>query len=78
MNNFSGHSQSRPFSFSTLFTFKDISEKTQQHLTRVYSLLLACSIVCALGMYVNATIVLSGFFLNLLSIILSIYLIYQI
>jgi hypothetical protein len=65
-------------SFSTLFSFKDISEKTQNHLTKVYGTLLVSSLICALGMYVNSTIFLSGFFMNLLSIALSIYLICQV
>jgi FtsH-binding integral membrane protein len=34
--------------------------------------------VCALGMYVNQTFIVSGFFMNLISIGLSIYLIFQI
>jgi len=63
---------------SALFTFKDISEKTQAHLTRVYSLLLVCTLVCAAGMKANATFVVSGFFLHLASIILSVYLVYQV
>jgi Bax inhibitor 1 len=34
------------------------------------------TVVCAMGMYVNSTLIMSGFFLNLLSIILSIYLMF--
>ena len=45
----------------TLFTFKDVSEKTQSHLKKVYANLMACSGVCALGMYLNAFTILSGF-----------------
>ena len=48
-------------SLDTLFTFKDVSEKTQSHLKKVYMNLMACSGVCALGMYLNAFTVLSGF-----------------
>ena len=48
-------------SFSTIFSFQDVSPKTQQHLTKVYSLLLTCAVVCALGMYVNATVNVTGF-----------------
>lgn len=47
-------------------------------MTKVYSLIMVCSVVCALGMYVNQYFVVSGFFLNLISIGLSIYLIFQI
>lgn len=39
---------------------------------------MACAAVCALGMYVNATFIASGFLMNLLSIIVSVYLIYQV
>jgi hypothetical protein len=46
-----------------LFSFDDISEKTQQHLTKVYSLLMVCTGVCAAGMFVNQSFVVSGFFL---------------
>lgn len=65
-------------SMSSMFTFSDISEKTQAHLTKVYTMIMACSIVCAAGMYVNATLVLGGFLMTILSIILSVYLIFQI
>jgi Bax inhibitor 1 len=68
----------RSFDFSTLFSFKDISPKTQSHLTRVYTMLMACSLVCAFGMWVNTATFIHGFFMNLLSIILSVYLIYQV
>ena len=62
----------------TVFSMSDISQKTQEHLTRVYTLLLTCTIVCALGMYVNQTFIVSGFFMNLASIALSIYFIFQV
>lgn len=76
MDFFSNH-QNGP-SLSSIFSFKDISEKTQQHLSRVYGLVVVCSIVCSLGMYANATFLMSGFLLNLCSIILSVYLVAQI
>ena len=62
----------------TVFNFSHMSDKTQQHLTKVYTLLLVCAFVCALGMYTNATFIVSGFFMTLLSIILSVYLIYKV
>jgi FtsH-binding integral membrane protein len=65
-------------SLKSVFTLSDISEKTQAHLTKVYTMILACSFVCALGMYVNATLILSGFFMTILSIILSVYLMVQV
>ena len=60
----------------TMFTFTDISDKTQKHLTKVYTTLLVLSALCALGMYVNQTFIVSGFFMNLISICLSIYFIF--
>ena len=65
-------------SLSSIFTFSDISDKTQAHLTKVYTMIMACSVVCALGMYVNGTVILSGFFMTILSIILSVYLMIQV
>eukprot|EP00347_Sterkiella_histriomuscorum_P009045 403342739 len=62
----------------SIFSFKDISEKTQAHLTRVYTMLLACTFICAAGMYCNATIFLGGFLMTILSLVVSVYLIYQI
>ena len=65
-------------SFSDIFSFKDVSPKTQEHLTKVYTLILTCAVVCALGMYVNATVIVAGFLKQMISIIASIYLVYQI
>ena len=65
-------------SFSSLFSFKDVSPKTQEHLTKVYTLLLTSAVVCALGMYVNATFILAGFLMQMLSLVGTIYLVYQI
>ena len=67
----------RQVDLSCLFTFKNVSAKTQSHLTQVYTLLMTTALVCAMGMYVNSTFVVSGFFLNLLSVIGSIFLVYQ-
>lgn len=66
------------FDLNALLKFNDISEKTRSHLTKVYSLLMVCCFVCAFGMYINSAFIASGFFMNLLSIILSVYLIYQV
>lgn len=44
----------------------------------VYSLLLVSCITCAVGMYCNATYIVNGFISYILSLILSVYLIYQI
>ncbi len=56
----------------SLFSFNDISVKTQAHLTKVYMMLMVCSLLCAFGMWVNSEIILSGFFINLISIIISV------
>lgn len=56
----------------------DISPKTQAHLTKVYTTLLACVLVCATGMWINASFFLNGFLVSILSIILSVYLIIQV
>ena len=66
-----------PNLLKTLFTFQDVSPKTQEHLTKVYSSLMFCTLVCAFGMYVNAAIIIQGFLLNFVSIVLSIFFIYQ-
>ncbi len=44
----------------------------------MYTLLFGCAFVCAAGMWVNSTFILNGFFMTLLSIILSVYLIVQV
>ena len=75
MNSF----MNRPsFDMKKLFTMSDISEKTKSHLTNVYALLMACTMICALGMFVNANYIMSGFFMNLISVGISIYLIFQV
>lgn len=62
--------------FETIFSFKDVSPKTQDHLYRVYSLLAVTCLTCVAGMYCNATFIMSGFFSTLVSILLSGYLIF--
>ena len=64
-------------SISTIFSFKDVSPKTQDHLTKVYTLLLTSAVVCALGMYVNATFIIDGFLKQMMAMIASMYLAYQ-
>lgn len=75
MDFFSGNNR---VNFSTLFSFKDISAKTQAHLTKVYTLLMVCTMVCAFGMWLNTSHIISGFFMSILSFALSIYLICQV
>ena len=73
MNSFSNRSS---FDFKKLFTLSDISEKTRTHLFNVYALLMACTMICALGMFVNTAYIMSGFFMNLISVGISIYFIF--
>jgi small-conductance mechanosensitive channel len=70
--------RNQQFNFKALFSFNDISAKTQAHLTRVYTLLLVCCMVSAFGMWLNTAHIISGFFMNVLSLVFTIYLIYQI
>ena len=49
------------WNLDTIFSMKDVSEKTRAHLSRVYGTLLTASGTCALGMYLNATIMMQGF-----------------
>ena len=71
-------SSSSSFNLKALLSFKDISPKTQAHLTQVYTTIMACVLVCATGMYVNSSFLLQGFLWNLLSIISMVYLMYKI
>ena len=76
MNMFSNNRGGRTSSLGSLFKFHDVSDKTKTHLTEVYTLLMVCCFICASGMYVNAAYIMSGFFMNVISIILSVYLIF--
>ena len=54
---------------SSLFKMNDISDKTQSYLTKVYTNLTGCIALCALGMYLNANVVMvTGFFSQILMI----------
>ena len=66
----------RPWSFNTILDMKDISPKTQAHLTRVYTTLLAGVGSCAVGMYINSTILLTGFLFMILFMVLMAYLVF--
>ena len=63
---------------NSLFTMKDVSEKTQDHLKKVYMCVFSCAIICATGMYLNATFILSGILMNIASIAVSIFFLCQI
>lgn len=63
---------------NTIFSMKDVSDKTRAHLTRVYTCLLTATGTCALGMYTNATLMLGGFIFMILFMIAFAYGIYQI
>jgi hypothetical protein len=64
-NRFSGSEGSDNWSLDTIFSMKDVSEKTRAHLTRVYGTLLTSTGTCALGMYLNATFLIQGFLMML-------------
>ena len=63
---------------NTILSMKDVSEKTKAHLTRVYTALLASAGTCTVGMYLNATVMLYGFFMQILFMIGLGYCAYQI
>ena len=52
-----------------VFDMKDISPKTQLHLQKVYGNLALCTAICAAAMYVNATVVLTGFIWTVITLI---------
>jgi hypothetical protein len=64
--------------YSHYFSMSEVSPKTQQHLTKVYTMLLAMTIVCATGMYMNSSFIIGGFFLGLISIALLIFFVVQV
>ena len=41
-------------------------------------MLLVCTLFCAFGMWINAHVLLSGFFMNLISIGITLYLVFQV
>ena len=51
----------KEWDLNTIFSMKDVSDKTRSHLTRVYTTLATSAGTCALGMYLNATFMLQGF-----------------
>ena len=57
---------------------KDISEKTQMHLRNVYANVMMCTGICAAAMWVNATTILSGWFMQMLLIVGMAYLMFQV
>lgn len=63
---------------SALFKMEDISPKTQTHLRNVYGNLMTCTGICALGMYLNAYTILSGFFATILIFIGMAYAMYKV
>jgi len=56
----------------------EISPKTQMHLRKVYGSLMTCTGVCAFGMYMNAFTILSGFMMQMISIIAMGYMMYKV
>ena len=69
------HRTQSDFDINALFSFKDVSPKTQQHLRKVYTLLTFMTLFCATGAYLNASFVIAqNFLFHILSIGFSIYL----
>jgi len=60
------------------FSMSDISPKTQLHLRNVYGNLGVCTLVCALGMYMNAFTILSGFIWSFVAMIAMAYMMYKV
>ena len=67
-----------PWSWSTVTNMGDISEKTKQYLTRVYTTLLLSAGACIAGMCINQTFMIQGIFMTIIQIIGMGFLIYQI
>ena len=61
-----------------MFEMKDISPKTQLHLRNVYANLMTCTGVCALGMYLNAYTILSGFMMQIAAMVVMAYAMYKV
>jgi FtsH-binding integral membrane protein len=61
-----------------LFKMGDISEKTRQHLVRVYSTLMTSTGACAGGMVLNSGFLFGGGLVGILSFVLMCYLMYQV
>ena len=66
------------WNLDTIFSMKDVSDKTRAHLTRVYTTLLTSAATCATGMYLNATFMMSGFLVMIGFMIAFAYCTYQI
>jgi len=77
-NNNSWSSMGSDWDLSTILSMKDVSDKTRAHLTRVYTTLLTASGTCAVGMYMNATLMLSGFIFMILFMVAFGWGVYQI
>ena len=62
----------------TLFKMEDVSEKTQAHLKKVYGNVMVCTGICALGMYMNAATIFSGFMFQVMAIIAMGFAVYKV
>lgn len=66
------------WNMNTIFSMSDISEKTQQHLVRVYTTLLTCSGACAAGAVVNSTFMMTGIMWSIMSFMAMCFIMFQI
>lgn len=73
---FNGNSSN--WDLNTIFSMKDVSDKTRNHLTRVYTTLLTATGTCAVGMWANSTMIFSGVLVMLGFMIAFAYCTYQI
>ena len=64
-----GSGNNGKWDLNTIFSMSSISEKTQEHLRRVYMTLLTSVATCAGGMWLNSTIITGGFFMSILVMI---------
>ena len=77
-NNNSGWGSGGNWDMNTIFSMKDISDKTRAHLQRVYTTLLGGVGACTAGMMVNQNFIVQGIMLTGLFFILMVYLMFQV
>ena len=64
------------WNWRNLIKTSDFSDKTRAHLVRVYNSLAMSTVSCAIGMYLNSTLLINGIFMTIAAIMLSVYFIY--
>jgi hypothetical protein len=69
---------SNGWNMKTMFATSDISEKTRQHLVRVYTTLLTCAGACAGGAVVNSTFMINGIMMSIAMFVAMAFLMYKV